>query len=249
MELLPLIRRLWHRRLVLVAGLVVAVAIVVALGPPPPERSALAWTRVGLDTPKSQLVESAPPGADTLPWRASLMSHLLATDETEKELARLVGVPTDQVTVADPVLDVPKIQASVPKKAAEIAAISPAPYVLTVEVKNSALPVISLTAAAPDRAGAAKLVDAAVTVLKAQSRGPGSYTSAIHVKGIPMKYQPFIVDAIAGTRTKTIVTRPVPIKALGGAGFVLFCCFAYAALAPRRPGRPRPLSRRPAPAS
>ena len=50
MELLPLVRKLWRRRLLLVAGGVVAIALALAVGSSPASSSALAWTSVALDT-------------------------------------------------------------------------------------------------------------------------------------------------------------------------------------------------------
>ena len=69
MEALPLVRRLWHRRLLLACGVLAAIAIAVVVGLRPAAKTGVAWTRVALDTPKSQLVDSSPSGADTMPWR------------------------------------------------------------------------------------------------------------------------------------------------------------------------------------
>ena len=88
MELLPILRLIWRRRILLGAGLVVSLALALGSAARRQSSSALAWTRVNLDTPKSQLVNSAPGGADTLPWRASLLIHLMATDATQRRLAQ-----------------------------------------------------------------------------------------------------------------------------------------------------------------
>ena len=73
MELLPIFRLIWRRRLLLGAGLVAAIAAMVVFGGKSATRSYVAWTQVTLDTPKSQLVAAAPAGGDTLAWRASLL--------------------------------------------------------------------------------------------------------------------------------------------------------------------------------
>ena len=131
MELLPILRLIWRRRILLGAGLVVSVALALGLGGPPKSSSALAWTRVNLDTPTSQLVNSAPGGADTLPWRASFLIHLMATDATQKRLAQSLHVRPDEVAVVDPALGVPIVPASIPTAASDAAGITVAPYVLT----------------------------------------------------------------------------------------------------------------------
>ena len=146
MELIPPIRRLWARRVPLAVAFLLAIAATVAVGPPPKSVSAVAWTQVSLDTPDSQLVDSTPKGADSLSWRASLLMHQLATDDSRRRLASALGVRVDEVAVVDPVLDQPQVPASVPQHAADAAAVSPAPNVLTVEMRNSSLPVIAIEA-------------------------------------------------------------------------------------------------------
>ena len=89
MEFLHLLRRLWRRRILLGAGVLVAAATLVASGGTSPvtAQGGLASTSVALDTPRSQLVAAAPVGADTLAWRASLLAHLMATNASRMELA------------------------------------------------------------------------------------------------------------------------------------------------------------------
>jgi hypothetical protein len=233
MELLPLVRRLWQRRLLMAAGALVAIAIAIAIGPPPPASSGLAWTRVALDTPDSQLLEPAPKGAETLPWRASLITHLLATDEQRGELARRLGVRPDQVAIADPVLDEPQMKDSMAQRASETAAVTVAPFVLTVSLKHSTLPMISVVAAAPDRAGARRLADAAVAVLGMQATGEGRYESAIPAGG-GRTFQPFSVQAVDPVRAKTVTESQLPIKAVGGPVFLFGVWCAALAFLPRR---------------
>jgi hypothetical protein len=214
MELLRLIHVLRRRRFYLAAGFFVALAMALAMGVPPPSSSALAWTTVTLDTPRSQLVESAPSGADTLPWRASLLVHLMASDETTKQLASRLGVRPDQVFVVDTYLDEPQVPASMPTSAAKAAGFTVAPYVLTVYVTDSQLPMISLEAAGPDRAGATRLAQAAVDVLESQSvTSDARYSSPILTGGgAALKYQPYVVQQVAPVRTKIVVSHPLPMK-------------------------------------
>jgi hypothetical protein len=215
MEFLPLVRVIWRRRLWIAAGAILAVAIAVALGGSPPSSSAVAWTRVALDTPTSQLLKSAPNGADTLPWRASLLIRLMGTDSTQRELAGRLGVRPDQVTVVDTALDVPLVPASMPLRASEAASVAGAPYVLTVDLKTPALPLISIEAAAPGRAGAKRLAEAAVAVLESRSSQEGGYSSRIPTGGgAAAKFQPFLAEQVAPVRVKPVVASELPIAQL-----------------------------------
>jgi hypothetical protein len=223
MEILPLVRMLWRRRLPLAIGALVALAAAVAIGSPRAETSAIAWTRVALDTPKSQLVKSAPAGADSLPWRAFLLVHQMGTDEVQRQLAERLRVRPEDVAVVDSVLATPTIMASMPKRAADAAAVTAAPYVLTVDMKNSSLPLISIEATAPDRVGAAQLATAAVGVLEARaSTGETRYKSPILTGGgAARKTQAYLVQQAATIHTKAVTPSALPATQIGVA-FVLF---------------------------
>jgi hypothetical protein len=223
MELLPLIRRLWARRIALAVALALAIAGTIAIGPPPRATSAIAWTRVALDTPSSQLVDTAPKGADSLSWRASLLMHAMATDDTQRRLARAIGVRPDEVAVVDPVLEEPEVPASLPQRAADAAAVTAAPNVLTVEMRNSSLPMLSLEVTAPDRVAAKRLADAAVAVLRSRAGREGRYRSLIPAGGT-RKYQPFAVEQVADVRARSISVGRPPIKTV--APMLLFVLFA-----------------------
>jgi hypothetical protein len=228
MELVSLLRVLWRRRLLLAAGAVLAVAAAVVVGGGTPSVSHIAWTRVQLDTPRSELVDSNPGGADTLSWRASLMTHLMLTEPVKHRLANALGVPEDQVAVVDPKLAMPLRGASLPKNAAEIAAINYAPYVLTTYLGVTALPMISIEAAAPDRASAVKLANAAVEIFKSQEQPVGtSLDDATATGPDPFKspgdafvLQGFVVNDIAPVRTKVLTTGAGPAMAIAAGVFV-----------------------------
>lgn len=218
MELLPILRSIWRRRLLLGAGLAVAVALVLAIGAPPPNSSVLAWTRVNLDTPASQLVNPAPGGAETLPWRASLLLHQMATDASKRRLAQRLQVRPDEVAVVDPALDVPIVPASLPLAASEAAAATVAPYVLTLTLTNPTLPMIAIEAAAPDAARAKRLAAAAVAILESQSSvSDAPYSSKIKTGGgRALKPQQFLVQQIAPIRAKPVTERVISPKQIGG---------------------------------
>jgi hypothetical protein len=233
MELLLMLRRLWRRRLALGVGLALAAAIAVAVGGAPASASAVAWTRVALDTPTSELVEAAPAGADTLPWRASLLVHLMGTDSAQQELAQRLGVPPDEVAVVDTALAVPDVPSSMALAATKAATPNGVPYVLTLALPNASLPLISVEAAAPERAGARRLAEAAVAVFESQASPGGAYRSLIRTDGgAAPRLQPFVVlvqevapiqvePVVASQRTKQIAAA-VFVLGLWCAGVKLF---------------------------
>jgi hypothetical protein len=233
MELLPLLRLIKRRRLLLGIGLVVAVALAVAIGGPPASSGAVAWTRVALDTPTSQLVKSAPAGADTLTWRASLLVHLMNTDEAQRQLARRLGIPPDQIMVVDPGLATPEIPASLPTAASDAAAMTVAPYVLTVLMPRIDLPLIAIEASGPDRAGAERLATAAAGILESQSSLSGArYESMIKTGGATATLERFLLEQVAPVRSKPVSASVLPIKQIGGPTVLLVLWTAGVLLLP-----------------
>jgi hypothetical protein len=251
MEVLGLARVLWRRRIAVALGAIAAVALAFAIGNAPPSSYGVAWTRVALDTPESQLVETNPFGAETLVWRASLMVHLLAAEEPKRALARRVGIPPEQLAVVDPALSAPEATDALPSAAAELAAANPAPYVLTAYMTNDSLPLIMLEAAAPDRRLAARLVAAATEALKNEAQAgettrevPAAERSRDAFKADTDRLQGFVVEDVAPVRTKAVVSGPGPMVAVAAA-IVLFVLWSTCvAVLPRlvrviRPGRLR----------
>jgi hypothetical protein len=242
MELLQLLRLFWRRRIALGVGVVLAVAAAVGLGSPPATSMALAWTNVALDTPASQLVKSAPSGADTLPWRASLLSHLMGTDATQRELARRLRVRVDEVGVIDGGFAVPDVPNMTATKAADASLPTAAPYQLTVSPLSPGLPVIMLKAAAPDRTKALRLAAAAVAVLESRRSSGGTYTSIVPTGGgASPKLQPFVVQQVTPIRVKRMTAMTLPIKQIAAALFILGAWSTAVLLGPRLiRRRPRP---------
>lgn len=235
MEILPVLRLIWRRRIVLAAATVAAVAVLVALGGTHPRSSsgAVAWTAVVLDTPKSQLVDVAPPGADTLPWRASLLTHLMATEASTQALARRLGVPAYQVAVFDPELSLPLVPTWTARGGATAASLIYAPYVLTVFVKDGSLPMISIEASALDRGRAKRLADAAVGVLESESSPAGHFTSLITTGGKGASLQPFVVEPVAPVRVKVFRATALPVTAIGASLFVFLVVCTGGLLLPK----------------
>ena len=165
MELVAFLRVLWRRRILVGVGAILAVAVGFAVGGSPVPPSGLAKADVIVDTPQSALAAAAPRGFDTFYWRATLLAMLLGTDPARQQIARVTGVPEDQIAVTDLELTAPTVPAALPVAAVQAATTTAEPYVLTVST-NDVLPVVSIQAAAPDRAGAARLAAAAVSALQ-----------------------------------------------------------------------------------
>jgi hypothetical protein len=242
MELLPLLRWGRRRRLVLVGALVASVAAFVGLehsrssGAP----SAVAWTQVTLDTPRSQLVAATPAGSDTLSWRASLLENLIATDSATRQLADRLGVPQNELTVVDPSLAAPTVPTSMAVAAAK-ASLATTPYAVEVFLPDPTLPVISVEAGAPQRSSAERLAAAAVTMLKSQGSPGGAFSSSIPTDADPLSrtLQPFAIHQVAPVRVMLFPDSTVSLTAIAGALFVfLLCCVVGTRVARRlRPRR------------
>jgi hypothetical protein len=240
-ELLPILRRLWRRKAALGIGLVLAIGAAAAIGGSPPAASEVAWTRVVLDTPKSELVQSAPGGSDTLAWRASLLIHLMGTDAEGRALAQRLGVPPYEVDVMDEAYTFPEVPASMPVRAAAAASTTAAPYVLTLGMDDPVLPVIAIKAAAPQREAAVRLAAAAVARLEAQASPVAApYSSKILTGGgAALKRQQFTVQQVAPIRTKRETARSLPTKQIAVIAFVFGAWFTGTLLC-RRILRRRP---------
>lgn len=168
MEIVIVLRLLWRRRVAVACGIALAIAGALAVGTDPVPPSATAETRVTVDTPHSQLVTSAPAGADSLPWRATLLAIMLGDNHARTRIAREAGVPPDRLDVVDPELGEPAVPASLPHTAAQVAADVHEPYRITVHT-DDVLPVVAVATEAPDRATAVRLARAAVDALGAHA--------------------------------------------------------------------------------
>lgn len=234
MELQPVFRVMWRRRFSLVAGLALAVAIfIVVAAKAATAPTTVAWTSVALDTPQSQLVDVAPTGAQTLTWRASLMTYLMATTSATDELARRLRIGPDRVNVVNTAFAVPLVPTAMAQAAATAAGESVTPYVLTIFANNDVLPVISLEAAAPDRPQAVRLADAAVAVLRSWASPGGRFMSQIPTNVGNPELQPFTVTQVTPMRVKPISSSKLSKKAVGAALLVFLGWCAGVALASR----------------
>ncbi len=222
-------------------GLGAVIAIVVALAVAHKSSSSgVASTRVVLDTPTSQVIDAAPFGAYSLPWRASLLVHLMAGEPVKRELAAELGISPDALTVDDRALNSPAVAASLPLAGAEAAAADQTRYVLRLNVNGQSLPIISIKARAPDPAAATKLATSAVTVLKERAPAPGEFTEVSQNQGeveaaqiIPSELEGFVVEDLAPLRAKELDAGQSPIKVLGLSALVFAVWCIGLAFGPR----------------
>jgi hypothetical protein len=156
---------LWKRRLVVAVGALATMALAVFLMRGASPSIGVASTAVMLDTPKSQVVDVEPVGADTMVLRAPLLADLAASDELRPQIASAMHIRDDQLVVTEPYLDAPPVDVPIARHALEAAAIRPEPYIVSLKVR-SGLPIISVDTSAPTRAGAAQLAAVATDVLK-----------------------------------------------------------------------------------
>jgi hypothetical protein len=167
MQLITWLRELWRLRVLVIAvGLVsLAVGLGVAFHLPSLERRQhTVWTasaRILVDTPRSQVVEVAPKGSDTLGLRANLISNLMADGVVKAAIARRAGIaPRALTAVAE--------SATAPSTDSPTAGAKAHQLTTTAETtpEGDRLPIIDARAQAPDARGAAKLAEAAVTGLR-----------------------------------------------------------------------------------
>jgi hypothetical protein len=236
MELVGLARVFWRRRRLIALGAVVAVALGIVLGGAPAARSGFAQTAVLVDTPRSQLVDNAPLGAESLNWRASLLAHLMTAERNKALLAARVGIRPEELAVVDPALAFPQIPSSLPKAASQMAGVTAVPYVLTVRLHDDTLPVVSIDAVAPDRRRAETLAAEAREILKAEVPPPQpepevteQEASSDAFRSDLAQLQPFIVKDVGPVRSKAVATGTFPVKAVGAA-LVVFALWTAAAV-------------------
>ena len=167
MELVDLARALWRRRLLVAVGVLAALALAVkALTKPPPGSSGMAWTRVMIDTPKSQLASAEQAGMDSLIWRAHLLADLMTTQESTGAIARSAEIAAENLRVQEPQLYDSTVPTPLPVTAQKAAAIVVEPYVVTLRYVWN-LPVIEVETGAPDRQSAIRLAKAVTATLEA----------------------------------------------------------------------------------
>jgi hypothetical protein len=199
-ELVGILRLVSRRRILVAIGAVAAIAVGILVAGGETKTSGAASARLMLDTAKSQLIHQAPSGSGTLTWRTVLLAYLAGSRPLMDRIVNGIGIRRNELVVVYPKLEVPERPAALPSRAAEVATVTSEKYILLVDF-DELLPIISLEAEAPDRAAAARLVEAAVSTLKDT--------------GTPVRVTPQIqalaVESMGPVRSKAIVHKPQPL--------------------------------------
>jgi len=167
METVKILRELWRRRIAVSALAALAILLGLVLmyqfALPPQSRQyqvGVASTRILVDTPKSQFVEVAPLGAETLGQRANVLAALMAEGDLKAAIAQRAGLtPADLLAVSESAEESQTVSPT-DLRASDI-------HLLRTRVVRDSnggqLPIIEVETQAPDSAGATRLVNAAVT--------------------------------------------------------------------------------------
>ena len=223
MDLLAILSVLRRRRLAVGLGAVLAAVVALQVGfafqlsPPQlrPRQSThgVAWTRMLVDTPTSQLLAADPPGRETLQARAGLLVDLATTEQSTDAIAREAQLPVGALSVADPSMAAPVVATQLPTLASEAA--TPVSPMSTVGVSVDALrPIIVIRADAPDTSTARALVDATTVRLQALTAWP-----------VDGPAPAIAVERLAPTQALDVVSGRGPAFAmvLGSALFTMWC--------------------------
>lgn len=218
-------RRLWRRRILVIAALVCACLVGIGVMLAGRQYSVGIASAQGLvDTTRSQLADlGLQAGSDplTLGARASLLASLMTSSPVTRDVAHRVGIPPNQLIATQPATaDAPLSPVpSVPD--ASISASNPRANILHVSVPTvpaGQLPIIQVDAQAPTPSSAANLSDAAFAALKAKVR------SLAASSGVPLGQR--VVIRQLGPASATVVARGTsPLLALVAAVavFALAC--------------------------
>ena len=172
MELLSAIRLLARRRLLVVLGVLLAAAMgaagagKVAVGPlgGPPTRSAIATAEIQIDTPRP-LAADLRAATATVEDQTIMLAERLTADDTAALVAEEARVPAEDLAVVSSRTAITGRTSAVARAAVDAASMPRSRYRLTVSSTTDA-PIISLLAAAPDEATAARLAEAAAPAVE-----------------------------------------------------------------------------------
>jgi hypothetical protein len=220
MELLSFLRRLRRHPIALVLGVVVAGALAFKMAQGASTTFGVATQRLALDTPKSQLLVADPKGADTLSWRAAVLSEMIAIPSVKADIARGVGTPARSVDVLSMNLVVPEVASPLITAAQKAEAAASERYVAFVAF-DQRLPLITIATRAPDRQAAVRLAKVTTSALMAAATTPRT----------AVKPQGLVVEPIGRPRSKVIVDGPrlvVPVVIF--AVLISLWCFGIAFL-------------------
>lgn len=167
MEIVSLLRVLARHRLLVVAGLVLALAIgTLTWRRSTQERTAAsAWSNVLVTMPSATASDLASDIADTLPDRAALLADVMASDTNRAAIASDSGLRLSDLAVRVPAMNVIQLPVPLPV-AAQQAGTPVADYVATLATQDptsgNGVPIIGVAVSGP-RLDVAKRIVAATT--------------------------------------------------------------------------------------
>jgi len=174
MELITILRELWHRRALVIVVAVIALtagllfAFQVSLAPPSLKSRqytiGLASAQLLIDTPDSVVADLRPAGADALSARTGLLANVIASDTVRTAIARDAGVPVDRLAIITPSAGTTAAGTLLSTRATQ-AANGPTGYLLNIRA-DPTLPIIQISAQAPTVRKAAQLAGAATIGLR-----------------------------------------------------------------------------------
>ena len=227
MELLNPLRLLVRRRLVVAVGVLVAATMGVAaggylpVGPlgSPERRSAIATAEIQIDTVRP-LAADLRASTATIADQSVMLGERLAADDTRTLIARQARVPLRELAVLSSRTAIVGRSSPVARGAVDAASSVQSAFRLTVSSWGDT-PIISVEAAAPDRATAARLAAAAAPALQMViDAAPETVKKRLEVK------------PLAAPRTGALVSGgPKPLLGVVAAlfGFVGWCWCAVVA--------------------
>lgn len=227
MELLTPLRLLARRRVMLVFGLLLALAAgaaasgKLAVGPlaSPEQRSAIATAEIQVDNWRP-LAADVRASSATIAEQAIMLAERLTADDARRLIARRAGVPFDDLRVLSSRTAIVGRPSAVARAAVDAASSAQSRYRLTVSSTAEA-PIISVLAAAPDRTSAARIAAASGAAVKQLVDEAGATAHrAVQVK------------RLAAPRTATVVSggaKPLLGVIVAPIVFVAWCWFIIAA--------------------
>jgi hypothetical protein len=216
-EPVTILRELWQRRLVVggIALLAVAVGFLLLyrVSLPPENRSStvgVAKARILVDTPRSQVIEVIPRGAETLGTRASVLANLMVEGDVKDSIARSAGLRPRQLVAGVQPADDAELRAA--QSRADSFVLTTA-VLINRDLELVELPIIEVEAQAPDAGRAARLANAAV-------KGLGEHLdSKAAVEGVADERR-LQVRALGGAQAGEASRGPSRLVALAAALFV-----------------------------
>jgi capsular polysaccharide biosynthesis protein len=231
MELVSALRQLWRAKLAVIAAALIALllALMVTYKITPPSTFQSRARQLGIasataliDTPSSQVVDlGGATGSDpgSLAARASLLASLLTSSPLKEEIATSARINPSLLiaTSVDPEGGAAAAATAPAVSGATVTAADPRANILTASIPNiqsGKVPIIVINTQAPTAAGAARLANQAIEVLKK------------HVASVALSQQVpgarrLVVTQLGPAQAETVTRGPSRVIA----GFVFFLVF------------------------